>query len=207
MKKNTFSMKALAAAAMFGAGTLVSAVPAVAQVSSLSEVLEAVRRDSNELSSANQQRLNEFRQAASEQEASMASLRSQLNAANSRGQSLANQVAATEAELGELRAEISELAGDFGQLHGQFREAAGQVMPVLRNSLASAQYTGRVEGLAEVAESQSLPVREELDRLPKSILLEMIAHVFRSSCSADRSRWRNSDNGSFPCRRIQRCYG
>ena len=175
MKKNTFSMKALAAAAMFGAGTLVSAVPAVAQVSSLSEVLEAVRRDSNELSSANQQRLNEFRQAASEQEASMASLRSQLNAANSRGQSLANQVAATEAELGELRAEISELAGDFGQLHGQFREAAGQVMPVLRNSLASAQYTGRVEGLAEVAESQSLPVREELDRLPKSILLEMIA--------------------------------
>ncbi|MAI91410.1 MotA/TolQ/ExbB proton channel family protein [Ponticaulis sp.] len=184
MKTKTFSVKALAAAAMFGAGALVSALPATAQISSLTEVLDAVRRDSNELSQQNQQRLNEFRRAANEQEASMATLRSELAAANSRGQALANQVTATEGELADLRDEVTELAGDFGQLHGQFREAAQQVMPVLRNSLASAQYTGRVEGLEEVAQSQSLPTREELDRLPKAILLEMVAQSEATSFSA-----------------------
>ena len=175
MFKTTLNVKALAAAAMFGAGALVSALPATAQVASLSDVLDAVRRDSNALTAENEQRLQAFRRETAEQQASMSTLRSELNAANGRGQALANQVAATESELADARAQISELAGDFSLLHGQFREASQQVMPVIRNSLASAEYPGRADGLAEVAQSSALPTREELDRLPKAILQEMLA--------------------------------
>ena len=175
MFKTTLNVKALAAAAMFGAGALVSALPATAQVASLNDVLDAVRRDSNALTQENEQRLQAFRRETAEQQASMSTLRAELNAANGRGQALANQVAATEGELADARAQISELAGDFSLLHGQFREASQQVMPVIRNSLASAEYPGRADGLAEVAQSTALPTREELDRLPKAILQEMIA--------------------------------
>lgn len=175
MFKTTLNVKALAAAAMFGAGALVSALPATAQVASLNDVLDAVRRDSNALTQENEQRLQAFRRETAEQQASMSTLRGELNAANGRGQALANQVAATEGELADARAQISELAGDFSLLHGQFREASQQVMPVIRNSLASAEYPGRADGLAEVAQSTALPTREELDRLPKAILQEMIA--------------------------------
>ena len=82
MIKNKLSVKALAAAALFGAGTLITSLPATAQVSSLSDVLAAVRRDSSELSQENQQRLRQFQQATAEQEASMASLRAELNQRN-----------------------------------------------------------------------------------------------------------------------------
>ena len=179
------SVKALAAVALFGAGTLVASLPATAQVNSLSEVLEAVRRDSNELTSENQQRLREFQQATAEQEASMSSLRAELNQAEARGQALQNEFNANEAELDAKQAELESLAGDFGQLLGQFRQAAQESMPVIRNSLASAEYPARAEGLSEVAQSRSLPTREQLDLLPKAILLEMLAQSEVKSFEAE----------------------
>lgn len=185
MFANILSKKAFAAAALIGASTLVSSLPAVAQVSSLSDVLAAVRRDSNELSSENAARLREFRQATAEQEQSMEQLAGELRAAERRGQVLANEFAANEAELDAKQAELEELAGDFGQLLGQFRQAAQESMPVIRNSLASAEYPGRAEGLSEVAQSRSLPTREQLDLLPKAILLEMLAQSEVKSFEAE----------------------
>ena len=185
MFAKTLSIKAFAAAALIGAGTLVTAVPAVAQVSSLSDVLAAVRRDSNELNSENQQRLQEFRQATAQQEAQMTQLRGEVAAAERRGQALAAEFNTNEAELNAKQAELETLAGDFGQLLGQFRQAAQESMPVIRNSLASAEYPGRADGLSEVAQSRSLPTREELDRLPKALLQEMLAQSEVKSFQAE----------------------
>ena len=166
------NLKAMAAAAVFGAGTLVTSAPAMAQ--SLADVLAAVRSDSNELSRENAKRLNEFKAATAQQEASMRTLRGELAAAEAEGRRLQAEFDANQRLIGEKATELNTLAGDFGLLLGQFRQASQESMPVIRNSLASAEYKGRADGLAEVAQASTLPTREQLDRLPKAILLEMI---------------------------------
>lgn len=180
MKTN---LKSLAAAALIGAGTLVTAVPASAQTS-LSAVLDAVRRDSNQLTQENEKRLREFRQATAEQEASMASLRAELRAAEAEGTRLQNQFAENQRLIDEKATELEAQAGDFGQLLGQFRQASQESMPVIRNSLASAEYKGigddgtpttRSEDLSRIAQARTLPTRTDLDLLPRYILTEMIA--------------------------------
>jgi len=172
-----FSFKALGAAALFGLSSLGVAAPALAQdgPSSLSEVLEAVRRDSNEMSAENQQRLREFRQKRDEQAQILSEARSALAAAEARGEQLGQEFDENEARLGELQAQLEQEAGDFSELLGQFRTAAGETMPTIKNSFSNFHYPGRVEQLSEIAQARTLPTRSDLDSLPKSILQEMIA--------------------------------
>ena len=72
------SLKTVGAAALFGISALASA-PAMAQQPSLSDVLEAVRRDSSQLSAENEARLRQFQAATSEQARELAAARSELN--------------------------------------------------------------------------------------------------------------------------------
>lgn len=177
------SFKAFAAAACFGATSLIATVPASAQ--SLQDVLNAVRQDSNQISRENEQRLREFRQATAEQEQSMASLRAELRQAEARGQALQREFDANELELSALQTQLETEAGDFGLLLGQFRQAAQESQPILRNSLASAEYPGRAQELADIAQARTLPTRADLDKLPKAILLEMIAQSEVKAFEAD----------------------
>ncbi len=174
--KKMFSFKALGAAAVLGLSTL-AAAPAMAQSgpSSLSSVLEAVRRDSSQMSAENQQRLREFQQKRNEQADILAEARQELAAAEARGRALSAEFDENEARLGELQAQLEAEAGDFSELLGQFRTAAGESMPQIRGSFANFQYPGRVEQLSEISQARTLPTREDLDSLPKSILQEMIA--------------------------------
>lgn len=167
------SLKTVGAAALFGISALASA-PAMAQQPSLSDVLDAVRRDSSQLSAENEARLRQFQAATSEQARELAAARSELNGIQARANALSNEFDANERRLGELQATLEAEAGDFSDLLGQFRTAAGETMPVLSRSLTNFEYTGRVEGLAEVAEARTLPSRQELERLPKAILQEMV---------------------------------
>ncbi|MEL6781013.1 MAG: MotA/TolQ/ExbB proton channel family protein [Pseudomonadota bacterium] len=173
MFKSKYSLKALGAAAILGASTLWAAVPANAQ--SLSDVLSAVRRDSNEMSAEDQQRLREFQQERDAQEASMAEARAALNAAEAQGRALNAEFDENEAALGELQLQLETEAGDFGELLGQFRTAAGETMPEIENSFANFEYPGRVDQLSSVAQARALPTRSDLDSLPKAMLQEMIA--------------------------------
>ena len=173
MNPFTKSLKTIGIAAAFAGASMVASLPAASQ--SLSDILNLVQQNSQELSTENQQRLDDFRRASSEQEAQMAQARSELNAANAAGNALSAQFDAYQAEINTLAAELDEQAGDFAQLVGEFRAVVGEVQPLMRESLASFDYPGRFEALSEVAEATSLPTREELDRLPKAILQEMIA--------------------------------
>jgi len=167
------SLKALGAAAALGLTTLAATAPASAQ--SLSDVLDRVRQDSEELTAENQARLREFQQARQEQANILASARNELAALEARGQELSAQFDANEAQLTELQAELETQAGDFSELLGQFRTAAGETMPQIRESFASFQYPGRVDKLSEISQARTLPTRSDLDSLPKAILQEMIA--------------------------------
>ena len=173
MLKFSKSIKALGAAALLALGPI--AAPAVAQNVSLSDILSEIRRDSEQLSSENQRRLQQFQQARDEQAAIMSQARSELATIEARGRELTAQFDANEAVLSELQAELETQAGDFGELLGQFRTAAGETMPVISNSLANFHYPGRVEKLSEISQASALPSRADLDSLPRAILQEMIA--------------------------------
>ena len=173
MIKPLTSLKTLGAVALLGLSSI--SVAPVATAQSLSSVLDAIRRDSTQMSAEDQQREAEFRQKRNEQAALLDRARGELNVAEARGRQLAAEFDANEAQLGDLQTQLETEAGDFGELLGQFRQAAGETMPIIRDSLSSFQYPGRVEALAKVAEARSLPTRSDLDSLPKAILLEMVA--------------------------------
>ncbi|WP_430404881.1 MotA/TolQ/ExbB proton channel family protein [Hyphomonas sp.] len=168
------SLKALGAATLLGLSSVTLAAPADAQAT-LKSVLDSIRKDSNEMSAADQARLREFQQDKNAQEARMTEARNALAVVEARGRALGAEFDANEAELGALEAQVSEQAGDFQELLGQFRTAAGETMPEISNSFANFDYPGRVEGIAEIAEARTLPNRAQLERLPKAMLQEMLA--------------------------------
>lgn len=186
MKPLSKSLKAIGIAAVFAGTSMVASLPAVAQTS-LSDILRRVEQDSQQLSAENQQRLEQFRRERDQQAAAMAQARNELAAANARGNALGTQFDANQAQINDLDSQLQEQAGDFGQLVGEFRAVVGEVQPLMRESLASFDYPGRYEALSEVAEAVALPTREELDRLPKAILREMIAQSEVKSFTADVS--------------------
>ena len=173
MFKFKSSMKALGASVLIGSAAILTAPPAIAQ--SLADVLTAVRRDSEQMSAADQARLREFQADTASQAARMTEARNALAAAEGRGRALGEQFNANEERLSELESLVSEQAGDFQELLGQFRSAAGATMPLIANSVANFDYTDRVDGIAEIAEARTLPTRAQLERLPKAMLQEMIA--------------------------------
>ena len=183
MFKSKFSFKALTAAAVFGASSLIVVAPAQAQ--SLSDIVDRIRTESNQMSSEDEARVQAFQSDRNEQSARMAQARSELATAEARGNALNAEFDANEAALADLQAQLEAEAGDFGELLGQFRTAAGESMPEIANSFANFEYPGRVDGLAEVAQARSLPTREELDRLPKAMLQEMIAQSEVKAFSAE----------------------
>lgn len=172
MFKFKSSLKALGAATLLGLSSFAISAPASAQ---LSEVLRKLSSDATTMSSEDQQRLREFQQDRNKQANLMAEARQALAAAEAKGRALSAEFDANEAQLGELEAQVSAEAGDFQELLGQFRTAAGETMPEIKNSLANFHYAGRVEGIAEIAEARTLPTRDQLERLPKAMLREMIA--------------------------------
>ena len=190
-------LKALGAAALLSLGGLSISAPAMAQETSLSDILSRVRANSQELTAENQARVREFQQARDEQAAIMAEARTELNAAEARGRALSAQFDANEAALSELQTQLETEAGDFGELLGQFRQAAGETMPVISNSLSKFQYPGRVEQLSAISQASSLPTRADLDTLPKAILTEMIAQsevtTFTTTVSGGGADGENAD--------------
>ncbi len=173
MKMFSSSMKAMGAAVLFGASSLVIAAPAGAQT--LSEILAKARSEASEMSTADAARLREFTADKAAQSARMAEARNALEVAEARGRALGSEFDANEAQLSALEAQVSAQAGDFQELLGQFRSAAGETMPVIASSFANFDYPNRVDAIAEIAEARTLPNRAQLERLPKAMIQEMIA--------------------------------
>ncbi len=173
MSKKILSLKALGAAAVLGLSSMVVAAPVQAQ--SLSTVLDAIRRDSTQMSQEDQQRLQQFQRDRDNQAAELGRARTELNASEARGRELAAEFDTNEAQLSELATQLETEAGDFGELLGQFRQAAEETRPIIDDSLSSFNYPGRTEALSRVATARTLPTRQDLDSLPKAILQEMVA--------------------------------
>jgi biopolymer transport protein ExbB len=165
-------IKGLGAAALIGLSALASHAQ---QAPSLRDVLAAVERDSNQLTAENAQRLEAFKRDIAQQSAQVGTLRNEVAGIQNRARALSTEFNANEGRIRELDTQLKAEAGVFSELLGEFRTGADGTMTILSRSIASFEYPGRVESLAEVAQTRTLPTRAQLDRLPKAILREMLA--------------------------------
>ncbi len=75
--------------------------------------------------------------------------------------------------LSELETELKNKSGVLGELFGVARQAAGDLKADLRQSLVSAQFTGRADKLNAISDSKALPTIEQLEILWFTLQQEM----------------------------------
>ncbi|WP_026353938.1 MotA/TolQ/ExbB proton channel family protein [Woodsholea maritima] len=171
--------KLVAAASLCAALTTgsVLAQPEREPVTSISQLLERVRTDSRDAAAENQRRLQEFRSERGQQAARVAQARSELAGLEAIARNNQAQFDQNQARIEELAAELRTAQGSFGELFGAARQSAGEFGSLIEASLVSAQHRGRHEALLELAESQTLPERRELDLIWQTMIDEMNAQA------------------------------
>lgn len=175
------SMKTLAAVVALSLGFAATpafaqnnAAPAAGAAKSLNELLERVRQGRAEDNSVNKQREDEFRRAVAQQQQLLANAKAQVAAAEAEGGRLEQQFQQGELKLTDLQNQLQERLGAFGELFGVVRQAAGDARGQVRNSMISAQKSGRDVALDKLAQSKELPELKQLETLWAVLLEEAI---------------------------------
>ncbi|MEE2567376.1 MotA/TolQ/ExbB proton channel family protein [Hyphobacterium marinum] len=168
------TLKALAMAVGFGAMFAAGAAAQNAPASSINELLNRVRSDAREASQENQRRLQEFRNERNTQTARLGQVRGELAALQGRADQLEAQFASNQEEIDQLAEELRVAQGAFGELFGAARQTAGEFSALIGASVTSSQHPGRTAPLDELANSRTLPTRNELDQIWRSAIAEMI---------------------------------
>lgn len=152
------------AAAVLGA----FAAPAHAQdgqPTSPEALLERVKSIAKEQTERDQQRLREFRSARDRQEQLLREQQQRLANLEQKAEALEKEFADNEKKVGELTETLRVKQGDRGELFGVARQMAGDLRAQLEASLISAQYPGRADELAPIAQSTDVPTIDELQTL------------------------------------------
>lgn len=140
-------------------------VPGVGQeAQTLQQLLQQVEQAASEEARIDQQRLQEFRQQRERQQQLLEEARAELRAQEQRSDQLNSEFDENERDLAELSTTLDERMGNLGELFGVVRQVAGDMRSTLNDSMVSAQFPGRTEVYAAIAESgdTDLPSVEEL---------------------------------------------
>ncbi len=164
------SLKLIAVALV---ATLLSPGPLGAQ-ESLDELLERVRTSRIENQAINRQREAEFRSQKSEQQRLLREAQGTRDRLERRSSELEASFNENEIRITQLGEQLRNRLGNLGELFGVVRQVAGDTRGVLDGSLATAQFPGRAEPMAELAESKVLPSITELEGLWFALLEEMV---------------------------------
>lgn len=134
------------------------------QAQTLQELLQQVERAASEEARIDQQRLQEFRQQRAQQQQLLAEARAELRAQEQRSDRLNAEFDENERELAELSTTLNERMGNLGELFGVVRQVAGDMRSTLNDSMVSAQFPGRTQLYANLAERSDteLPSVDEL---------------------------------------------
>jgi biopolymer transport protein ExbB len=130
----------------------------------LQELLRQVEQAADREARIDQQRLQEFRQERARRQQLLEEARAELRAQEQLSDRLNNEFDENERELAELETTLNERMGNLGELFGVVRQVAGDMRSTLNDSMVSAQYPGRTELYADLAERSDtqLPNAEEL---------------------------------------------
>jgi len=176
---------AVAASLAVSAGFAIS-TPSFAQnaapATTLSGVLERIRRDTREQSQEAASREAAFRRDRDRQATLLSQAEAELQALKDEGDRLTGLFAQNDERILVLQEELRGAQGDFGELFGVARQAASDASGQLAVSNIAAQpglftqdngesLLGRLEDLST---TERLPTQLELDSLWKSLIQEMI---------------------------------
>jgi biopolymer transport protein ExbB len=170
--KNT--MKMIAAAISMGVALSAGAVAQTQPAGSLSELLNRVRQDTRAATQENQQRLSEFQAGRNQQQALLNQARAELRSLENQAAQLTAEFEANQVTIDERGEVLRESQGAFGELFGAARQAAGEFAAMINSSIISSQFPGRGDALDTLADSRTLPTRQELDFIWRRVTEEMI---------------------------------
>ena len=162
-------------AALVGSAVLLSAMPASAQITSVSGLLDKVRQDAAKTAQDNRDREAKFASRKNEQSALLSQARGELASLERKANSVQSTFDSNQNRITRLEAELKTAQGDFGEVFGLARAKAGEFKAILDNSLITAQYPTRTAILGEVSESKALPNTEQLNAVWQSMLGEIQA--------------------------------
>lgn len=148
--------------------------PVVVGAEPLDELLEKVQQSRNADQAIHKQREAEFRARKAEQQRLLREAEATLQRLERRSEELEKNFNGNEIRITQLEEQLRNRLGNLGELFGVVRQVAGDTRGVLDASLATAQFPGRAEPMAELAESKVLPSIEELEGLWFALLQEMV---------------------------------
>lgn len=163
----------LGAVLMFGV-----AVPASAQINSVSELLQKVRNDASKTKAENDRRVREFRARASEQTAKLNAAKAELRKLEAQVRNVEAKFAANERKIDNLDGQLNSALGEFREVFGLARTTAAGFKATLDSSLINAERAsnddlGTTDVLGKIANSKALPSPEELDQIWQLMLEEI----------------------------------
>ena len=137
---------------------------AAEEARTLQDLLRQVEQAASEEARIDQQRLQEFRQQRAQQQQLLQEAQAELRAQEQRSDRLNAEFDDNERELAELSTTLNERMGNLGELFGVVRQVSGDMRSILNDSMVSAQFPGRTELYADLAERSNteLPSVEEL---------------------------------------------
>jgi len=181
---NTMKFFTKTTAALVGGAIMLSATPAMAQVTSVSDLLNKVRQDSAKTEAENRDREAKFRQRRDQQAGLLSQARGELAQLERKANSVQSNFDSNQRTIDRLEGELRAAQGDFGEVFGLARSKAGEFKAILDSSLITAEYPTRGEVLGRVAESKALPSSDDLNAIWQTMLQEIKAQRQVSTFSA-----------------------
>ncbi len=164
-----FAISFVAASALvLGAAPQISpvATPAYAQdsdITTLNELLQAVRRGRVTDNQLWEEREREFLSQRNRQQSLLSRAQSDLASEEARADRLEATFTENEQRLTVLTDQLNERLGDFGELFGVVRQVAGDTRAQVDQSMISAQYPDRGRVMNRLTNSRQLPTVSDIE--------------------------------------------
>jgi biopolymer transport protein ExbB len=152
---------------------LVATSRAEQSVNSLDNLLDTVRQEGAAGRALNKSREAQFLEAKQRQQQLLRDAKQALVKEKQRSDVLTGKFDNQEKQLSEREELLHQRTGSLGELFGVVRQVAGDTAGTLEHSLVSAQISGRVGTVRNLAKSKVLPSIEELESLWFSLQQEM----------------------------------
>jgi biopolymer transport protein ExbB len=143
----------------------VAAPVAADEPRTLDELLQQVREARTEAAAVHRERERRFIEARNQQRQLLEQARRDYEREEERQDTLQIRFDENESEIADLEETLQARMGHLGELHGVVRQVSGDLQGVIRNSIVSAQFPGRSEQVARLAETRALPSIDQLETL------------------------------------------
>jgi len=131
----------------------------------LDQLLMQVQKTQQQEAVIRREREQRFLKDQLDQKRLLAQVREQLDSERKRSEQLRTLFDGNEKLLTELEAELKRQTGDLGEVFGTVRQSAKDLAALVKDSLVSAQFSGRAAWLQSLGESKKLPAIGDLERL------------------------------------------